>query len=373
MYVQLQGNSSVPSGNYTLSVQGVVPNHTVTNPTSTSTTTLRVTFPSFGATPPTQYTVYWKKVGGSGYSYVNIAPTSTYTITNLNSNQSYDVWVRYSDYSTSTGSQLYAAKQTATTIAGCGGNLASPLVTVTSGHCAQADVSWASPTAQGIPASLVPAASTYPYRLYYSYNNGTFHGFVQAISSLPVTGYHVSNLQLSTNYTFSYNFKCVGGATMTSYNTSYATCAGPARNSNEHHEYVLNGVHFVDVDADEILNAYAATLPEDDQVHEFTLVDLANNSQSNDNSNVTSGYFELTPNPTTGAVAVNYSLPASNLETAVIRIMDVQGKVVRENRLSNPAQYGTINFDLNEVEAGVYMVNIQSEGYTETKKLVVSK
>jgi hypothetical protein len=53
--------------------------------------------------------------------------------------------------------------------------------------------------------------------------------------------------------------------------------------------------------------------------------------------------------------------------------MDVQGKVVREEKLSNPSQNGSVKFELDELEAGVYMVNIQSEGYTETKKLVVSK
>jgi hypothetical protein len=375
VYVQLEGASSVPTGNFTISVQGVVNGITLNSPT---TTTLRVNFPSFSAPLPTKYTVYWRKVAtlanpNPGISFVTISPASNYTIQNLSSNQTYEVWVKYAD-NIAGGSQIYCPMTSLATTAGCGGNLAGPSVTQVSGHCSQATVNWTSVTAQGVPSNLVPAASTNPYRLSYSYTNSAgYHGIIYTLGSLPANGYLTPGLPLSTLLTYRYTFKCVGGAIMNSYSTNYTTCAGPARTSTEHHEYVINGVHFVDMDDESIMNAIAANVSEDDQAHEFHLVDIANQDATSTEATTTTGTMELMPNPTTGAVAVNYSLPNSNVESAIIRVMDVQGKVIRENKLSNPAQYGTVNFDLNEVESGVYLVNIQAEGYTETKKLVVNK
>jgi hypothetical protein len=182
----------------------------------------------------------------------------------------------------------------------------------------------------------------------------------------------VTGIPVGIPSTFGYTFKCVGGALMNSYPTIY-NCSGSPRNTNEHHEYVINDVHYVDMDDESIMNALAASIKDDGEMHEFHLVDIANQDATSTEATTETGTMELMPNPTTGAIAVNYSLPSSNVELAIIRVMDVQGKVIRENKLSNPTQYGTVNFDLNEVEAGVYLVNIQAEGYTETKKLVVSK
>jgi hypothetical protein len=370
MYVQLQGNTSVPSGNYTLSIQGVVNGITLTNPTTTS---LRVNFPSFSAPAPGKYVVYWRKVGSTGANYVNLSPTANYTINGLSSNQTYEVWVKFVDISTSTGSQIYCAKASLSTTPGCGGNLSAPSVIGASGHCSVVSVSWPSPSAQGVPTLLIPAASTYPYRLVWYFTNGTgFHGSVQAIASLPSTGYGISGLQLSQNYAFYYTFKCVGGALMTSYLTAYATCSGPAR-GNTHTEYVIAGVHYVDATEEELMNALTANVAEDGEVHEFNLVNIANQEEANQDQVTSVGTFELIPNPTSNTVSVDYSLPATNLESLVVKVMDVQGKVVREETIKTPNQYGNVKFDLSDVEAGVYLVNIQTEGYTETKKLVVSK
>jgi hypothetical protein len=372
VYVQLQGSSSVPSGNYTISVQGTVTGHTLTNPTTTS---LRVNFPSFSNPAPGKYVVYWQKVGSAGANYVNLTPASSYVINGLNSNQSYKVWVKYMDISSSTGSQIYAAAVTANTTAGCGGNLGAPSVVQTVGHCKQVDVSWISVTSQGVPTNLVPAASTYPYRVLYNYTNGTgFHGFIQALASQPVAGYHVANLPLSQLVNFSYTFKCVGGAVMSSYTQAFTTCAGPARAvAPTHTEYVIGDVHYVDASEEELMSALSANMVDDGEIHEFNLVNIANEGKSEVEAAIAAGTFELIPNPTSSNVTVNYSLPTANATSATVRVMDVQGKVVREEKLSNPSQNGSVKFELTELEAGVYLVNIQSEGYTETKKLVVSK
>jgi hypothetical protein len=87
----------------------------------------------------------------------------------------------------------------------------------------------------------------------------------------------------------------------------------------------------------------------------------------------TVGQFSLVPNPTSNTVLVSFALPEEGLSKATIKIMDIQGKVVNEIILNNPNQFGSANFDLSDVESGVYLVNVVTEGYSETKKLVVSK
>jgi hypothetical protein len=121
------------------------------------------------------------------------------------------------------------------------------------------------------------------------------------------------------------------------------------------------------------MSALSANMVDDGEIHEFNLVNIANEGKSEVEAAIAAGTFELIPNPTSSNVTVNYSLPTANATSATVRVMDVQGKVVREEKLSNPSQNGSVKFELSELEAGVYMVNIQSEGYTETKKLVVSK
>ena len=70
---------------------------------------------------------------------------------------------------------------------------------------------------------------------------------------------------------------------------------------------------------------------------------------------------------------VVYNLPAENLSTATIKLMDITGKIIREMKLSNPGKEGYVSMDLADLNSGIYLVNITTEGYTETKKLVLSK
>ena len=51
----------------------------------------------------------------------------------------------------------------------------------------------------------------------------------------------------------------------------------------------------------------------------------------------------------------------------------IHGNVIRSIALENPAQTGYVNMDLDDLSSGIYLVAIQTQGFTETKKLVVSK
>ena len=189
------------------------------------------------------------------------------------------------------------------------------------------------------------------------------------------------------SYDFFYGVICTGGATVKSAVKRDTTCYGAqtpitlGNGNDEHITYEVDGVYYVDVDIREVISAYEAAHPttDDGQTHFYPLhrVDMPNaiSSTSTEASaeDVLTGGFSLIPNPTSNRVKVEYNLPDENLAVATIKLMDMTGRVIREIKLDNPVKEGWVSLDLNDLNSGVYLVNVQTEGYTETKKLVVNK
>ena len=173
--------------------------------------------------------------------------------------------------------------------------------------------------------------------------------------------------------------------------TTDVTCSGPNRmpkpSGNEHTVYEVNGTYFVDADIREVISAYEAAHPEtqvnDGQEHYYDLhqVSMPNitdelptpASAPKANLVENTGSFSLIPNPTTNRVKVSYSLPSENQTEATINLMDMSGRVLRSIKVAHPNQEGWLSIDLNDLNSGVYLINVQTEGYTETQKLVVNK
>ncbi|MFZ4786216.1 MAG: T9SS type A sorting domain-containing protein, partial [Flavobacteriales bacterium] len=76
----------------------------------------------------------------------------------------------------------------------------------------------------------------------------------------------------------------------------------------------------------------------------------------------------MTPNPTRGKVALNFS--GLNGDKLSYTIMDTQGRVVVSKELGNLNGVRVENIDLTAVAAGVYYVNVRIDESTEVLKLI---
>ena len=144
-----------------------------------------------------------------------------------------------------------------------------------------------------------------------------------------------------------------------------------------HGSFEHNGRYFVDADFVDV-TSFTDNTPADGNVHEVVLnevndmnevlngagIKVANNGEEN-------GAFELIPNPTSDNVFVEYNL--ANAGRVVVRVMNIQGKVVKEEVMENSDASGAVQIDLSDVQSGVYMVSVDAPGYKATKRLVVTK
>ena len=87
----------------------------------------------------------------------------------------------------------------------------------------------------------------------------------------------------------------------------------------------------------------------------------------------TENNLKIYPNPTTGKVYVSFSNISG--ETAIIQVMDINGRLVKSESLGKlPSGETNYAFETSDVSAGMYIVNIHSDaGIRRVSKLVVTK
>ena len=392
VYAELFLTTGSPSynaagGSYLLAIHASTPNINLQSPT-TATLSANYTNTLLGVS---QYKLFWRhrpnpatnwcqtvEQGGGGYSYT-YPTTSPYVITGLTSGDTYDSWMQY----IGVGGDYFASKTVSlgTTI-GCSAQQPAPYIKHVVGHCSRDTFRVGG--ILGAAGVTVPHPTLYPYRIYWlpTGSNGYYVYSSSNINNL------ITNLAVNGHsYDFFYGVICTGGATVKSAVKRDTTCYGAqtpitlGNGNDEHITYEVDGVYYVDVDIREVISAYEAAHPttDDGQTHFYPLhrVDMPNaiSSTSTEASaeDVLTGGFSLIPNPTSNRVKVEYNLPDENLAVATIKLMDMTGRVIREIKLDNPVKEGWVSLDLNDLNSGVYLVNVQTEGYTETKKLVVNK
>jgi hypothetical protein len=71
------------------------------------------------------------------------------------------------------------------------------------------------------------------------------------------------------------------------------------------------------------------------------------------------------PNPSNGAFSVQAT------ENAIVDVYDMNGKQIISSQVIS--SNGKVNIDLNNVEAGVYLVRVQNETFSTTKRIVIEK
>ncbi len=82
--------------------------------------------------------------------------------------------------------------------------------------------------------------------------------------------------------------------------------------------------------------------------------------------------LRITPNPLAdGFVTLRYTLPKAG--PAIITVFDVAGRSVKRVRVTPCAAQGCHPMDLRDLSAGVYLVQLDADGFTATRKLVVKQ
>ena len=83
---------------------------------------------------------------------------------------------------------------------------------------------------------------------------------------------------------------------------------------------------------------------------------------------ITEYRVSVAPNPLAGGFAtVRYSLPRAG--TARVSVLDVAGRVVLERNVAGRS--GSMSLDLRSLKAGVYLVRVTADGFSDGQKLVV--
>jgi hypothetical protein len=77
------------------------------------------------------------------------------------------------------------------------------------------------------------------------------------------------------------------------------------------------------------------------------------------------------PNPTTGQFTINMEEVTGKI--AFIRVLNMQGQVIYDEMLKNLSGSVKKNVDLSQVSTGIYLINIQVDGVSVTKRVHISK
>jgi PKD repeat protein len=362
LYIQLQGTAANPSGPFTISIQRIIPNISLSNPTSSS---IQVNFPSI-ATPNITTYLYWQRVGTAGVSYVILSPRTTYTISGLLSGYNYKVWIKLADKNTPYGSQIFGAAATLSTTTGCSSILPAPNISGIIGHCSQAMFNVTNPLGS-IPGPLQTSPNLYPYRLYY-YLPNTNRGWIFSLKTIPTTGFFISALMMNKTYGFYYTYRCTGGALTTSAITNYTTCNTSPRLTSEHHEYLINGVHYIDCEMEDLMAAATPENLKSDEWNEIVFEEIKSDVGSLLNGNESS-QFLIQPNP--ADYAVNIIIEKLE-EKATLSIFNVDGKLMLEKSIDANTEPSTIEIKTNELPNGTYIVNVKSNSINANQKLVIT-
>ncbi|TNE30195.1 MAG: T9SS type A sorting domain-containing protein, partial [Bacteroidetes bacterium] len=75
----------------------------------------------------------------------------------------------------------------------------------------------------------------------------------------------------------------------------------------------------------------------------------------------------LFPNPTTGRVVLEFT---EEIEHVTFQLHDVNGKVIKSGEWSN---LRSTSVDLSELDPGIYLLSIISDGKSETQQIVLAK
>ncbi|MBK7957059.1 MAG: T9SS type A sorting domain-containing protein [Bacteroidetes bacterium] len=362
IYIQITENSTANAGiNYMLSIQANAPNFTID---SVNTNGMRVVMPSSPPSNLNGYTLYYRQTGNTGYSYINLpASTSSYKLTDLLSNVSYDVWLAYN--SSSYSQTFISPTKKQTTQAGCSGTLPSPTAATAPSpntSCTKVLVKW---------PSFANAGTSYKYRIYWRETGSSGYSLL-SLNDTFIT----LTLSLNTSYDFFYKAVCPTNYVLSSTTSMLVTCGTPKTSSvitsSTDKKITIKGISYSLNDFIGLALATEGTVPTDGNIHNINL-------EGDQAMNIASS-IQVFPNPASEYVEVEY-IAKADVESSV-RIVGLDGRIIDTKVLSTENQplIGDTNFmkmktrmDLSETPHGMYIVQVIQDGNVETRQLVVFK
>ncbi len=346
LYIQLQGEGINASGNYRLSIQANAPSLAIS---ANNTSNLTVQIPSITNCNGIQ--LYWRLAGTNGYTYTNLSPSiSTYTINNLQSGANYQIWARYN----SNGQAFFSQTVNASTVAGCSNIAVSPTASAVLNHCGQVNVTW---------PSHPLAMTNLGYRLYWSKVGSSGY----SVTALTNPVYTITGLNINDNYTIWYKVLCTGGAQVVSSSTSYQTCNGAARMSQEDSSSMQNIIsgsyQNLSFEAVDIREVALSTEPIEINKQIETIQIKGLNSETSENKL----NFSLNPNPSSDQLNIYWNELYSN--TTKLTIIDITGKAISSKEI--PANLSTAEFEVTNYPNGIYLIRFENGNRNGTSKFIV--
>ena len=363
-------------GAFQLDIDGDVPNLTINSVTYG---TIDVNIPSPSSAITNQYATRLRSrvQGNTGYTDQYVTGLSSKILNYLTSGTTYDIWTLHDCGSVASNERYFSAKTSTTTLTGCtGSNIASgPSITPVTNHCSLVTISW-----PALPAAQTTAAA---YRVYWRQTAPTLQaGYCMAtVNGTSLTLTFSNNLIPGATYNFWYSVICTGGAMATSPITPYTACSGAAKpqgdTDNQADEvYEKDGVYYVNMPFN-YLNIPIPQNMESGKVYTVKLNEVNNTEYFDINRQSATiateqGLMHLLPNPAKSAVIIRYMLPTVS-DKLTIRILNIQGKELYSKVLDHPNQIGDESINVSELPNGIYLTNLQSNGFSITQKLVIEK
>jgi hypothetical protein len=81
-----------------------------------------------------------------------------------------------------------------------------------------------------------------------------------------------------------------------------------------------------------------------------------------------SNKFVVSPNPVSDVISIDYD--ANSVQNVAASLIDVNGKVIQENKTGSDAANNKISLDGSSLKQGIYFVKISDDTNTVTKKII---
>jgi len=222
-------------------------------------------------------------------------------------------------------------------------------------------------------SNLNKAAYDAPNKMGYIYStqtNGLFAGIKLLSNSAPAIHFAMDNLAGIAG-----NIDPSGGISTDEKFTGISTNrtnAGGTGNGNDVIHFVSSGPFNVNPnDTIEVAFAYIAgdSLADLQNSAAAAQVKYNNNPVMVMNNSIDLYDFSIFPNPVNDKI--NLVINNSNLEKLTIKMMDIEGKIMMEYNSILQGNY--IELPVNDLENGIYFIQVSCENFTKTNKFVLSR